>query len=327
LTTREPFRKSKGNLSLASNNFYAQWRLKNGAGSFLNENHETPPEHLLQSIWHHQRLLRNQHVTLDGQPVRVLHPGFLNRSGGPDFSGAVVRIGDAPPRSGDVEVDIYANGWRAHAHDRNPNFKKVILHVIWEGDKPAADSPATIAISKKLDSPIGQLSLWLNSESSENFPEQLRGKCCSPLRELSGEKLSALLLEAAQIRFRAKAAQFQARARQAGWEQSLWEGLFRALGYKNNSWPMQCVAEQREHWMSPHVSAFDLQARLFGVSGLLPSELTRAQSSADGYLRRVWDQWWREREEFSECLLPREPVWKLPDHVKLFTPVSRLFQA
>jgi hypothetical protein len=26
-------------------------------------------------------------------------------------------------------------------------------------------------------------------------------------------------------------------------------------------------------------------------------------------LRRVWDCWWRERDEFSDCILPRA-VWK-----------------
>jgi hypothetical protein len=52
-----------------------------------------------------------------------------------------------------------------------------------------------------------------------------------------------------------------------------------------------------------------LQARLLGLAGLLPFELTRAQASADDYLRRVWDQWWREREEFADCVLPRV-LWK-----------------
>jgi hypothetical protein len=33
--------------------------------------------------------------------------------------------------------------------------------------------------------------------------------------------------------------------------------------------------------------------------------LTRAQTGADGYVRRVWDQWWRERDEFSDSILPR----------------------
>ncbi len=37
----------------------------------------------------------------------------------------------------------------------------------------------------------------------------------------------------------------------------------------------------------------------------MPAELTRTQE-ADAYLRRVWDQWWREREQFGENILPRE---------------------
>ena len=52
-----------------------------------------------------------------------------------------------------------------------------------------------------------------------------------------------------------------------------------------------------------------MQARLFGISGLLPVELTRAQTGADRYVRRVWDQWWRERDEFSDCILPRA-LWR-----------------
>jgi len=48
---------------------------------------------------------------------------------------------------------------------------------------------------------------------------------------------------------------------------------------------------------------------LFGISGLLPAELGRNRSGVDGHLRRIWDQWWREREQFSDCLLPRS-VWR-----------------
>lgn len=53
-----------------------------------------------------------------------------------------------------------------------------------------------------------------------------------------------------------------------------------------------------------------MQARLLGLSGLLPAELTHTQASTDDYLRRVWDQWWRERDEFSDVILPRA-VWRL----------------
>ncbi|MBC8095570.1 MAG: DUF2851 family protein, partial [Akkermansiaceae bacterium] len=246
---------------------------------------------------------------LDGQTVRILHPGFLSREGGPDFRGAVVQFGDAPPRSGDIEVDMHANGWRAHGHDRNSAFANVILHVTWDGDQQATYTPPALVIGSLLDAPVGELGFWLNSEGAEMLPENLLGKCSVPLKDLPAGKLSELLHEAGQIRFRAKAAQFQARARQVGWEQTLWEGIFRALGYKHNAWPMQCLAEHRERWQTQSLALPELQARLLGISGLLPGELTRAQRVADGYLRCVWDQWWREREEFSECVLPRT-LWR-----------------
>jgi hypothetical protein len=38
--------------------------------------------------------------------------------------------------------------------------------------------------------------------------------------------------------------------------------------------------------------------------------LTRTQTATDNYLRRIWDLWWRERDQFSDCVLPRA-VWHL----------------
>jgi len=208
-----------------------------------------------------------------------------------------------------VEVDLHSSGWHAHGHDRNPAFQKVILHVIWEGERPAEGGPPAMLLRHVLDAPLGELSLWLGGEAGHTLPEEFRGQCCAPLRTLSSERLSELLRQSAQFRLQSKAAQFQARARQAGWEQALWEGLFRALGYKHNTWPMQRLAELRPRWAA-RARPLCLQARLFGISGLLPLDLTRSQDGSDGYVRRVWDQWWRERDEFSDCLLPRA-LWHL----------------
>jgi len=117
-----------------------------------------------------------------------------------------------------------------------------------------------------------------------------------------------LLHQAALVRLQSKASQFQSRARQAGWEQGLWEGMFRALGYKHNIWPMQRLAELRTRLGNAESTPLALQARLLGISGLLPEELTRIQAT-DGYLRRLWDFWWREREGLADCVLPRT-LWR-----------------
>lgn len=295
-------------MSHLSGNFYAQWRLRAGIAIYLRDDHDSPPERLLQAIWQHQRLRREQLTTLDGQRVRLLHPGFCSLEGGPDFRGAVVQIGDAPPCTGDVEVDIRPGGWHAHGHDRNPAFQKVILHVVWDAER-AVGGPPLLPLRNALDAPLAELSLWLEHEPRRALPEKLQGKCSAPLRELTDTQLAELLRAAAHVRLQAKAAQFSARARHVGWEQSLWEGLFRALGYKHNVWPMQCLAEQRSRWTRGADSPIALQARLLGLSGLLPAELSRAQADGDSYLRRIWDCWWRERDEFADVVLPRE-VWR-----------------
>ena len=290
-------------------NFYADWRSRFGVVHVLRDENDPPPERLLQAIWHHQRLQRDRLQTADGKSVRVLHPGFASVEGGPDFRGAVIQIGDAAPCSGDVEIDLRVGGWRAHGHDRNPNFKNVLLHVVWDDARPMPNAPPVLPLSHSLDAPLGELGLWLENDSPRVLPENLRGQCCAVLRELDETRQTRLLDSAARVRFQAKAGQFRARARHAGWEQALWEGLFRALGYKHNIWPMQNLAELRPRWTRGADPAFALQARLLGISGLLPLELTRAQAGGDGYLRRVWDCWWRERDAFSDCILPRA-VWK-----------------
>jgi hypothetical protein len=312
------------------NNLYARWRAESGALPLLREQSESPPERLLQAVWQHQRLRRDQLKSLDGKIVRVLHPGFLSREGGPDFRHALIQIDDAAPRSGDVEVDIHAGGWRAHGHDRNPAFAGVILHVIWRGEPSGAAvppgrssdetagadrdagrrrAPPTVELRNALDAPIADLAFWLNTEPARGWPSNLCGSCAAALRQLPPERLERLLRDAGQIRFRSKAEQLHARARQVGWEQALWEGLFRALGYKHNAWPMQCLAEQRAAWWQPEDSALVLQARLLGLGNLLPFELPRMLPSARQYLGRVWEHWWRERELFQDHVLPAS-LWR-----------------
>ncbi|HMJ88313.1 MAG TPA: DUF2851 family protein [Candidatus Acidoferrum sp.] len=292
-----------------ADSFYATWRQSCRAFNALREFSEVPPERLLQAIWHHQRLRREELRLLDGRTLRVLHPGFWNHGAGPDFRDAVLQFSSDAPFSTDVELDLDASGWRAHGHDRNPTFNKVKLHVVWSADK--VNEFPTLALKPFLDAPLPEIGLWLGSEAAQQFPAELLGQCASPLRDLSDEQLEVLLNEAAVVRLQSKAADLHARARQCGWEQALWEGLLRALGYKQNVWPMQCLGELRQRFCDGgRLSAEQLQARLLGASGLLPTEVSRGRSASDTYLRTVWDQWWRERDAFHDCVLPRS-LWRL----------------
>jgi hypothetical protein len=299
-------------------NLYAIWRASRpGAGPLREDG--PPPERLLQAVWQHQRLLRDQLTLADGRRVRVLHPGFHNREPGPDFRDAIVQFGSETPTRGDVEVDLATSGWRAHRHDVNPNFRAVVLHVVWDGS--GSDGLPTLALKSRLDAPLGELVEWFGGEDSSRSGE-LAGKCCGPLRELPRAQLDAILQQAALVRLQLKAAQLAARARQCGWEQSLWEGLFAALGYKHNVWPMRRLAELAGG-SRDKLSTELWQARLSGWSGLLPAELPRGRGADAEYLRQLWDAWWRERERFAEVILPRV-TWRMSGLRPANQPLRRL---
>jgi len=294
-------------VNFRADNFYAVWRQACGAVNALRDGGSAPPEKLLQTVWQHQRLKRGELQTTAGKTLRVLHPGFASAEGGPDFRGAVLQFENEKPISGDVEIDLQSAGWRAHGHDRNPSFKSVILHVVWEYSGSIASVPSVLPLKNRLDAPLAELALALETESG--LPAALRGQCAAPLRELSAAQLAEILRAAATVRFQNKAGALLARAKNSGWEQVLWENLFRALGYKHNVWPMLNLAETKARWTRGAESALEIQARLLGVSGLLPDDLTRAQKSSDTFLRRAWDLWWRDRDEFESCILPRA-IWK-----------------
>ncbi len=308
MTLGAPCRKSNGRVTARTANFYAEWRDRRSHLLVLRDQAGPPAERLLQAIWYHQRLRRDSLRLSDGRSVRVLHPGFLNREAGPDFRQALLQFEGEDPRAGDVEVDLRSSCWRQHGHDRNPNFRQVALHVVWEAESTI--SLPTLPLKACLDAALSELSAWLGTDAAEDYPQDLLGRCAANLRKLPAADLRELLRQAALARLERKAGDLGARARQAGWEQALWEGLLRALGYKHNVWPMLRLGELRSQLQAGQpASPLQWQARLFGVSGLLPVDVGPT-GLADSYLRRVWDCWWRERSEFNETSLPFG-LWRL----------------
>jgi hypothetical protein len=292
---------------------YDRWRRELWGDDLLHEATEVPPpERLLQLIWQHQRLLRDRLCCSGGTSLQVLHPGFRNRGAGPDFLRAVIQFADEPPRSGDIEVDRYAEYWRDHGHDRNPAYRRVILQVVWFPNPPAPGQPPALALAPYLDTPLTSLSTSLAGEPSAS--EWVVGRCHPWLLRLSASGRDELIEQAARARFRSKATALEARALQVGWSQSLIEGLMAALGYRLNTWPMRRLGEilpTLVDGLAPGLpGAVHLQARLLGVAGLLPGDVIPGAVASGRQVRHLWDIWWREREGFAAQLMPRS-IWRL----------------
>ena len=274
----------------------------------------------MQTIWQHQRLQRDALTTVDGRPVRVLHPGFCNHEAGPDFRRAVVRIGEAAHLSGDVEVDPRTADWQAHGHATNPAFNDVILHVVWNG--PSHPTLPTVRLQPHLDAPLAELANW--QATAVPLPTEFAGQCTAPLAALSSPAQDELLDQAASVRLREKAADFARHARTRGWEAALWHGLFRSLGYKHNVWPMQNLAEQLPVLQSiGPANSLGWQARLLGTAGLLTDNLSGQTPAARQHLCGLWDHWWRERDALEEFILP-PTLWRFGGLRPANHPIRRL---
>ena len=286
--------------------FYAQWRAQGHPPLSLREGIPIPPEKLAQKIWLHQRLKRDELKSLNGEPIRVLHPGFWNHEAGPDFKGAVIQFGNAAPQVGDVEIDSRLGDWRGHQHAGNPNYRGVILRVIWPRATKPLEIPSIpiLSLEGSLDAPLEELHTLLGPEALRTVLEP--GRCGSPLAQLPAETRRELLQQAGQIRLQRKASDLEGIARRLGWEQALWQGLFTALGYKQNSWPMRSLAETLPSLTSKQgaTDGTTMQARLFGLAGFLTEP-----KAGQNQTRRLWDHWWRDRAALQPLVLPHE-AWK-----------------
>ncbi|MEI9918068.1 MAG: DUF2851 family protein [Bacteroidota bacterium] len=92
-------------------------------------------ELFLHYIWQFQYFDKTDLVTTQGETLQVIRPGIHNTDAGPDFSEAKVRIG---PMSwaGNVEIHIHSSEWEVHRHHLDRAYDSVVLHVVWNDDKP-----------------------------------------------------------------------------------------------------------------------------------------------------------------------------------------------
>ena len=88
-----------------------------------------PSERLLAHVWETQAFAAVSLRAIDGQAVEILWRGRKNLDAGPDFLDALIRIGGRL-RDGDVELHVRSSDWRAHGHERDPHYARVILHVV-----------------------------------------------------------------------------------------------------------------------------------------------------------------------------------------------------
>ena len=303
--------------------------------SLREETATLPTEMEAQALWFEQ-LYQPQLETDDGRSVEIIQPGFWNHGGGPDFTRAVVRFRkggktDDEVTIGNVEVHLRPGDWNAHGHHADAAYDETILHVVWES-KGKAFFPATtsfrrvpqVVLGAQLVAPWAELQPLCAALLQRPLPGAVPGRCSPELARLPAERIVVILRAAGLFRLRQKARRWFWRERLTNPEQALYEALAEALGFHANQIPMRLVA-QRLPWSK--LRAMEPEARLahlFGLAGFLPNEsVTRLPSESRGWLRNLWEIWWKARGGLDYALLPRSQ-WKLAGLRPLNRPERRL---
>ena len=226
-------------------------------------------ESFLHYIWQYQYFKKDELRTSEGDVLEIFHPGIRNSHAGPDFSETKIRIGKLEWR-GSIEIHIKASGWNDHHHSTDQAYEKVVLHVVWENDKPILRTDGSAMPTLELKNRV-DLKYWDRYKklftSTESIP------CANNWHNVSGIiKLSMLertLLK--RLESKAEGVKTLLSNNENDWEETCYQLLCKNFGFKVNAEPMLQLAEVlpfkilRKHLDQP----MQLEALLFGQAGFL----------------------------------------------------------
>lgn len=237
-------------------------------------------ERLLQFLWLHQYFEKSELTTTEGQAVLVRHPGQWNTNQGPDFLEAQLQIADTR-WAGNVEIHVRSSDFQKHGHEQDPQYQRLILHVVYQDDAPVRQAGGGLLPTVVLGPRIAHTLL----SRYEQLMQQHRFVACEHalpvLNNMQWYGYKEALMAARWMR---KTQAFSAMASAGRWEELCWQLMAQAMGGKVNGFVFLQMARQITPTMlarhSHHLPY--LEALLLGQCGLLKSK-----GAPDDYLREL----------------------------------------
>ena len=229
-------------------------------------------EAFVQKLWHEQRFFNTDMEAIDRRAIRVLKPGVWNHNEGPDFMHAEIEI-DGKLYVGDVEIHVQSSEWYAHKHHLNSRYNRVILHAVFFDD----DFNLRTRLQNNKRVPTLELLKWIAVDTGDLHDDvqdaaTTDGLCRVTGKQLNIEVLKGVFESLGRERFLEKTESMRLLRTRLDFEQLLYEGIMEALGYERNSKALRELAQHVPFTDLDQKSEKEIQAILFGVAGLLPSQ-------------------------------------------------------
>jgi len=238
------------------------------------------PEDWIAILWENGYFNQLTLKTQGNEMIKIVSKGTRNHDSGPDFKDISIKINDKI-LCGDLEIHRTVNDWFNHGHHFDSAFNNVILHLIF------GESKSSLTALRMNQNPV-PLQIFINLSEQEVIRQlkKIQQKLYSNsslfacfISKLDDMRKVKILEQAGLERIALKSQRFSEYRSYYSWNQIIYMGLMESLGYSKNQQaflrlaqmvPFETIDTECNTYSDLHTTR--IQALLFGVAGLLPSQ-------------------------------------------------------
>lgn len=226
-------------------------------------------EDILQYLWQFGNFSTKPIFTSENEKIEIYSKGILNINEGPDFLHAKIKIGEIE-WAGSVEIHVKSSDWNLHKHSNHKAYENVILHVVYENNKPIFDAKNKLI-------PTLELKQIIDNEMLKKYYALINNQstlaCASHFSNIESVIKLSMFDGVLHRRLERKAVEIitQFQKYNADWEQTCYHFLLRNFGFKTNAEPFARLAELLPYKIIQKQSEnrIQIEALLFGIAGFL----------------------------------------------------------
>jgi hypothetical protein len=231
-------------------------------------------EDLLHFFWKSKQIFARPVFTYVGDELKLLRIGHQNTHAGPDFEEVQLQIGDTI-WAGSVEMHLKSSDWYAHHHEQDKAYENVILHVVYQHDRPVFRADGT-------ELPVLVLEGLMPQNLVANYRRLIEAQswipCAAQVAQVDPIYTKHEVYRFLIQRLEEKAdAHFQLLHTVKGsWDDAFYISLAAAFGFKLNALPFTLLAKSIPQLLLAKYknSPMQVEALLFGQAGLLLETFT-----------------------------------------------------
>lgn len=263
----------------------------------------------LRAIWYDSRFERRGLRVTDGRKISVISPGNWNAGVGPDFKNARLRIGDRI-LEGDVELHLRSADWVHHRHHEDPQYNRVVLHVVLFHNSDAETVPIhsgkrvpQLELKNSLTESADTLATTFEVDGYPYKSNALLGECGKVIglpAQIKPEKydfIQMLLNLAGDGRILLKSEGMSLAEDQV--DVLVYSRILEGLGYSQNKSAMKELSQRVSYELigqaiegtSGELRVLRLQALLLGAAGLIPEPASSSDDETKKFVLSLKTEW------------------------------------